>query len=53
MVGLIVTKSKNNVIREEGKDKLDELTINNTVIMDKEFFESIKYPLPNRLNKII
>lgn len=62
MVALIATKSKNNVIKKDGlvlwdiKDEqkiFTELTMNNTIIMDRETFDDIGRPFPNRLNLVI
>ena len=61
MIALIATKSKNNVIEKDGKilwdikkqKQFNNLTTNNTIIMDKKTFENIGRPLPNRLNLVI
>ena len=61
MVSLFVIKSKNNVIEKNDKilwnikeeKQFNDLTTNNTVIMDNKTFESIGRPLPNRLNLVI
>lgn len=62
MLGLIVAKSKNNVIGKDGKipwkikgeqKQFKELTTGNTVIMGRKTFDEIGRPLPNRLNIVI
>ena len=62
MIGLIVARSKNNVIgkggmipwRIKGEQKqFKELTTGNTVIMGRKSFEEIGHALPNRMNIIV
>ena len=62
MIGIIVAKSKNNVIGKDGKipwnikgeqKQFKELTTGNTVIMGRKTFEEIGRPLPNRFNIVI
>jgi len=62
MIGLIVARSKNNVIgkggnipwRIKGEQKqFRELTTGNVVIMGRKSYEEIGHPLPNRLNIIV
>ena len=64
MVGLIVARSKNNVIGSKGKipwkgnipgeqKQFRELTTGNTVIMGRKTYEDIGHPLPNRLNIVV
>jgi dihydrofolate reductase len=62
MLGLIVARSKNNVIGKDGKipwnikgeqKQFKELTTNNTVIMGRRTYEDIGHPLPNRTNIVI
>lgn len=62
MIGLIVARSKNNVIGKDGnipwkikgeQKQFKELTTGNTVIMGRKTFEEIGRPLPNRLNIVI
>jgi len=62
MLGLIVARSKNNVIGKDGKipwnikgeqKQFKELTTNNTVIMGRKTYEDIGHPLPNRTNIVI
>ena len=62
MIGLIVARSKNNVIGKEGKipwrikgeqKQFKELTTGNCVIMGRKSYEEIGHPLPNRLNIIV
>lgn len=57
MVGLIVARSKNNVIGKGGKipwkiigeqKQFKELTTGNIVVMGRKTFEEIGHPLPNR-----
>lgn len=62
MISIIVAKSVNNVI---GKDntlpwnlpndlqRFKKLTINKAVIMGRKTFDSLKRPLPNRLNIVV
>ena len=62
MIGLIVARSKNNVIGKNGKipwkikgeqKQFKELTTGNVVIMGRKSFEEIGHPLPNRKNIIV
>ena len=62
MIGLIVARSKNNVIGKEGtipwkikgeQKQFKELTTNNTIIMGRKTYEDIGHPLPNRLNIVV
>lgn len=62
MIGLIVARSKNNVIGRngeipwqiKGEQKLfKELTTGNIVVMGRKSYEEIGHPLPNRQNIII
>ena len=62
MIGLIVARSKNNVIGKDGKipwkikgeqKQFKDLTLNNTVIMGRRTYEEIGHPLPNRKNIVI
>lgn len=62
MVGLIVARSKNNVIgkngqipwRIKGEQKLfKELTTGNVMVMGRKSYEEIGHPLPNRKNVIV
>lgn len=62
MIGLIVARSKNNVIGKQGKipwkikgeqQQFRELTIGNTVIMGRKSYEEIGHPLPNRKNIVV
>lgn len=62
MIGLIVARSKNNVIGKNGGmpwfiegelSQFRELTTGNTVIMGRRTYEAIGHPLPNRRNIII
>jgi len=57
MVGLIVARSKNNVIGKGGKipwkiigeqKQFKELTTGNVVVMGRKTYEEIGHPLPNR-----
>lgn len=57
MVGLIVARSRNNVIGKEGaipwkikgeQKQFKELTTGNVVIMGRRSYEEIGHPLPNR-----
>ena len=61
MIGLIVARSKNNVIGKNGKipwkikgeqKQFRELTTNKAVIMGRKSYNEIGHPLPNRLNII-
>lgn len=62
MIGLIVARSKNNVIGKNGQipwrikgeqKQFKELTTGNAVIMGRKSYEEIGHPLPNRLNIIV
>jgi len=62
MIGLIVARSKNNVIgkggmipwRIKGEQKqFKELTTGNAVIMGRKSYEEIGHPLPNRKNIVV
>lgn len=62
MIGLIVARSKNNVIGKDGKipwnikgeqKQFKELTTGNTIIMGRKTYEDIGHPLPNRLNIVV
>ena len=62
MIGLIVARSKNNVIGKNGEipwnikgeqKQFKELTTGNVVIMGRKSFEEIGKPLPNRKNIIV
>ena len=62
MLGLIVARSKNNVIGKDGKipwnikgeqKQFKELTTGNTIIMGRKTYEDIGHPLPNRTNIVI
>ncbi len=62
MVGLIVARSKNNVIGKNGQipwrikgeqKQFKELTTGNIVVMGRKSYEEIGRPLPNRLNVIV
>ena len=62
MIGIIVAKSRNNVIGKDGKIpwkikgeqlQFKELTQGNTVIMGRKTYEDIGKPLPNRKNIVI
>ena len=62
MIGLIVARSKNNVIGKNGEipwkikgeqKQFKELTTGNTVIMGRKSYEEIGRPLPNRKNIIV
>ncbi len=62
MIGLIVARSKNNVIGKQGmipwkikgeQKQFKELTTGNAVIMGRKSYEEIGRPLPNRLNIIV
>ena len=57
MIGLIVARSKNNVIGKNGEipwkirgeqKQFKELTIGNVVVMGRRSYEEIGHPLPNR-----
>lgn len=62
MIGLIVARSKNNVIGKDDmipwsiegeQSQFKELTTNNTIIMGRKTYEDIGHPLPNRKNIVI
>lgn len=62
MVGMIVARSKNNVIGKEGRipwrikgeqKQFKELTTGNVVIMGRRSYEEIGHPLPNRMNIVV
>lgn len=62
MIGLIVARSRNNVIGKKGKipwnikgeqKQFKELTTGNVVIMGRKSFDEIGHPLPNRKNIIV
>lgn len=62
MIGLIVARSKNNVIGKDGQipwkikgeqKQFKELTTGNVVIMGRKSYEEIGHPLPNRENIIV
>ena len=62
MIGLIVARSKNNVIGKDRKipwkikgeqEQFKKLTIGNTIIMGRKTYEDIGHPLPNRKNIVI
>ena len=62
MVGLIVARSKNNVIGKNGQipwrikgeqKQFKELTTGNVVVMGRRSYEEIGHPLPNRMNIIV
>lgn len=62
MIGLIVARSKNNVIGKNGKipwniedeqQQFKELTTGNIVIMGRKTYEEIGHPLPNRINIVV
>lgn len=62
MIGLIVARSKNNVIGRNGEipwnikgeqKQFKELTSGNVVVMGRKSFEEIGHPLPNRKNIIV
>lgn len=62
MIGLIVARSKNNVIGKNGKipwkikgeqKQFRELTTNKAVIMGRKSYNEIGHPLANRLNIIV
>ncbi|MDY2754267.1 MAG: dihydrofolate reductase [Blautia obeum] len=62
MIGLIVARSKNNVIGKNGEipwkikgeqKQFRELTTGNVVVMGRKSYEEIGHPLPNRKNIII
>ena len=62
MIGLIVARSKNNVIGKNGnipwkikgeQKQFRELTTGNVVIMGRKSYEEIGHPLPNRMNIVV
>ena len=62
MVGLIVARSKNNVIGKNGQipwrikgeqKQFKKLTTGNVVVMGRKSYEEIGHPLPNRKNIIV
>ena len=62
MIGLIVARSRNNVIGKNGQipwrikgeqKQFKELTTGNAVVMGRKSYEEIGHPLPNRLNIIV
>ena len=62
MLGLIVARSKNNVIGKNGQipwkikgeqKQFRELTTGNAVIMGRKSYEEIGHPLPNRMNIVV
>lgn len=62
MIGLIVARSKNNVIGKNGEipwkikgeqKQFRELTTGNVVVMGRKSYEEIGHPLPNRKNVIV
>ena len=62
MIGLIVARSKNNVIGKNGQipwkikgeqKQFKELTTGNVVIMGRKSYEEIGHPLPNRMNIVV
>lgn len=62
MIGLIVARSKNNVIGKNGEipwkikgeqKQFKELTTGNVVVMGRKSYEEIGHPLPNRKNIIV
>ena len=62
MIGLIVARSKNNVIGKNGEipwrikgeqKQFRELTTGNVVIMGRKSYEEIGHPLPKRKNIIV
>ncbi len=62
MIGLIVARSKNNVIGKNGEipwrikgeqKQFKELTTGNIVVMGRKSYEEIGRPLPNRKNIIV
>lgn len=62
MIGLIVARSKNNVIGKNGEipwnikgeqKQFKELTTGNVVVMGRKSFEEIGHPLSNRKNIIV
>ncbi len=62
MIGLIVARSKNNVIGKNGEipwkikgeqKQFRELTTGNVVVMGRKSYEEIGHPLPDRKNIIV
>ena len=62
MIGLIVARSKNNVIGKNGQipwkikgeqKQFRELTTGNAVIMGRKSYEEIGHSLPNRMNIVV
>lgn len=62
MIGLIVARSKNNVIGKNGEipwkikgeqKQFKELTTGKIVIMGRKSYEEIGHPLPNRKNIVV
>ena len=62
MIGLIVARSRNNVIGKDGNmpwhipeelSQFKALTTGNTVIMGRKTYEAIGHPLKNRTNIIV
>lgn len=62
MIGLIVARSKNNVIGKNGEipwkikgeqKQFRDLTTGNVVVMGRKSYEEIGHPLPNRKNIIV
>lgn len=62
MIGLIVARSKNNVIGKNGQipwtiegeqKQFRELTTGNVVVIGRKSYEEIGHPLPNRMNIVI
>ncbi|MBO6165295.1 MAG: dihydrofolate reductase [Eubacterium sp.] len=62
MVGLIVARSKNNVIGKNGmipwrikgeQKQFKELTTGNVVVMGRKSYEEIGHPLPNRKTIVV
>ena len=62
MIGLIVARSKNNVIGKNGKipwkiqgeqKQFRELTVGNVVVMGRKSYEEIGHPLLNRKTIIV
>lgn len=62
MVGLIVARSKNNVIGKNGEipwrikgeqKQFKELTTGNVVVMGRKSYEEIGHPLPNRKTIVV
>lgn len=62
MIGLIVARSRNNVIGRNGQipwkikgeqAQFRKLTTGNVVVMGRKSYEEIGHPLPNRMNIIV